>query len=313
MGAEMSDDTTSGTSIAAQHPVVSNRTTLSIATTDGGTFNTIRVPLVPVACWRLNAPGFDFDSSLVLPTFRDQLATLQKIVQANPDCPAALFGHCDPAGTDDLNKTLGDRRAIAIYALVTHQPDLWEYLYSNPQVGDTWGTSALQTILSSLVDGQGNAYYGPDHAIDGSYGRSTTDAVKHFQLDASLHATGQADATTRKALFAAYMDWLCTLDSPSATPFKMNVGDFLGGAGAKEGDLPKMSLQGCSELNPVVDARCVRHRARPSGRDPIGNIIGCACPDIAGAINTALGHHRRRRGTRVTAHRPNELTRPARG
>ena len=44
---------------------------------------------------------------------------------ANEGCPAAIFGHCDPAGSDTLNKTLGDRRAIAIYALVTRQPDLW--------------------------------------------------------------------------------------------------------------------------------------------------------------------------------------------
>jgi hypothetical protein len=248
----MSDDTTNATSFAAQHASASDAASLSFAKTDGGTFNTIRFPLVPVACWRLNSPGFAFDSSMVLPTFREEIATLHKVVDANPGCPAALFGHCDPAGADDLNKTLGDRRAIAIYALLTRQPDLWEYLYSNPQVGDAWGTRAVQTALWNLADPQGNAYYGPDHTIDGDYGSGTTDAVKRFQQDAGQRGSGQADAATRKALFAAYMDWLCTPEVGSATAFKMKVEDFLGGAGAKAGDLPKMSLQGCSELNPVV-------------------------------------------------------------
>ena len=31
------------------------------------------VPLVAIACWRLNDPAFDFDSSFILPSFRDEL------------------------------------------------------------------------------------------------------------------------------------------------------------------------------------------------------------------------------------------------
>jgi hypothetical protein len=243
MGAEMSDDTDTGTSVAEQHPLMPDRTTLSFANTDGSQLNTVRIPVIPVAGWRLNTPGFAFDSSLVAPAFRDEIARLQKIVDANPGCPAALFGHCDPVGSDELNKTLGDRRVIAIYALFTRQPDLWADIYDNPAVGDTWGTRSLQSMLTSLVDGDGNAYYAG--AIDGIYGSGATAAVKHFQPDSGLPATGQADATTRKVLFAAYMDWLCS-------SFRMEPGDFLGGTAAQSGDLPKMSLQGCSEFNPVV-------------------------------------------------------------
>lgn len=245
----MSDDSSSDTSMAAQHAAVPDRTALSFAATESGSkFNTIRLPLIPVACWRLNDPAFAFDSSFVSPNFRGELATLSGVVAANSGCPAALFGHCDPAGSDDLNKTLGDRRAIAIYALLTRQPDLWEYLYSNSQVGDTWDTRMVQCALGSVPDGQGSAYYAG--SVDGKYGPETTDAVNRLQGDKGLSADGKAGKDTRKALFAAYMDWLCTPDG--GAPFSMQVSDFLGGAGAQPGDLPKMSLQSCGKFNPIV-------------------------------------------------------------
>jgi hypothetical protein len=213
----MSDDDDTSTSMAAQH-AVAPRTRFKVAPTDGTTkFNTIRIPLIPVACWRLNDPAFGFDSSFVAPTFRDEIGALSGIVAANPECPATLFGHCDPAGSDAVNKTIGDRRVIAIYALLTRQPDLWEDLYSHPQDGDRWGTHAIQTMLSSLVDGGGTPYY--LGAIDGVAGTGTADAIKQFQgddKDKALTANGRLDAATRKNLFAAYMDWLCT--PPIAVP-----------------------------------------------------------------------------------------------
>jgi outer membrane protein OmpA-like peptidoglycan-associated protein len=272
----MSDDEiTSGTAMAAQHTVFP-RASLKVAPTDTTNFNAIRIPLIPVACWRLNDPGFAFDSSFVAPTFQGEIAQLAALVQANPGCPAALFGHADPAGSDDVNKTISDRRAIATYALLTRQPPLWEYLYSNPVDGDTWGTRAIQVILQMLThpvfDADGNrvppdaSYYGGD--IDGKYGPETQGAVKQFQSDAGLAVDGDAGPQTRKVLFGAYMDMLCTSPAsnappasdpngappsqPTETPFQMQPSDFLGGASAGPGDLPKMSLQGCSRFNPVV-------------------------------------------------------------
>jgi hypothetical protein len=244
------DDAAKGGSFAAQHSTPA-RTPLNVAPTDGSTkFNTIRIPLIPQACWRLNDPGFAFDSSFVSPSFKGELVgadppashphagltTLNAVVTANQGCPAALFAHCDPAGDDALNKTLGDRRGISVYGLLTRQPKLWSYLYDNPQVGDTWDLHMVQTMLAAVVDGQGTPYYGG--AIDGLQGSGAT-------------ADGDPGSKTRELLFGAYMDWLCT-PAGTTTPLRLQPTDFLGGAGAQPGDLPKISLQSCGKLNPVV-------------------------------------------------------------
>jgi hypothetical protein len=243
------DDFTSGAGMAAQHAPAADLS-LRVAPTDGSVrYNTVRIPLVPVACWRLNDPAFAFDSSFVAPTFRDELSKLSGLLAANDGCPAALFGHCDPAGSDALNKTLGDRRAIAIYAVLTRQPALWEDLYDHAAVGDAWGTHAVQSMLASVTDATGAPYYaGP---ISGSYDAGTVAAVQSFQRDSGLSADGKAGPDTRRVLFGAYMDWLCT-PAAGGSPFRMQPSDFLGGAGAQAGDLPKMSLQSCGKLNPIV-------------------------------------------------------------
>jgi outer membrane protein OmpA-like peptidoglycan-associated protein len=239
----------SGNSFAAQHQVAPRRA-LNVAPTDGSTkFNTIRIPLIPVACRRLNDPAFVFDSSFVGPNFKDEIGALAGIIGANEGCPAAIFGHCDPAGSDTLNKSLGDRRAIAIYALVTRQPDLWAWIHDNSQVGDTWDLRMVQTMLGSVPDRAQKPYLSGES--NGVQGADTTDAVKRFQTDAGLAADGDPGSNTRKALYGAYMDWLCTADGGS-TPFRMQPTDFLGGAGASQGDLPKMSLQSCGKYNPIV-------------------------------------------------------------
>jgi hypothetical protein len=260
-------DPHNSTSYGADHAPYPDRR-LKVAPTDGSTkFNTIRIPLVPVACWRLNDPAFGFDSSFIMPDFRRELAGLASIIVAHPGCPAAIFGHCDPVGSDALNKTLSDRRAIAVYALLTRQPALWEDLYAHPAVGDTWGTTALQWMLASVTDADGNPYYAD--GIDGQYGPETAGAVRRFQQDSGLSVDGQAGPSTRKVLFGAYMDWLLTPDdgppanppdpntpAPDAvptTPFRMQATDFLGGTSASQAeDLPLMSLQGCGKFNPVV-------------------------------------------------------------
>ena len=49
-------------SMAAQHPTATSRASLKVAPTDGSVkFNTIRMPMIPSACWRLNHTSFAFE------------------------------------------------------------------------------------------------------------------------------------------------------------------------------------------------------------------------------------------------------------
>lgn len=230
--------------MTAEHPVPRGLP-FYVAPTDKDDVNTIRLPVVPICCWRLNDVAFAFDSSFVGPDFAGELTKLATMVKANPGAPASIFAHADPVGSDDVNKTISDRRAIAVYALLTRQIDQWEELYSKPVDGDKWGTKAIQSMLATVQDGSGNPYYGGD--IDGKYGPETKQAVEAFQTDAGLDVDGDAGPKTRKVLFGAYMDTIC-VDS-SGKRFLMDPkNDFLGG-GADPGG--KMAMQGCSELNPV--------------------------------------------------------------
>ena len=78
-----------GNSFGAQHATPA-RQPLNVAPTDGSSkFNTIRIPLIPVACWRLNDPAFAFDSSFVSPSFKNELSTLSRIVAANREVPGS--------------------------------------------------------------------------------------------------------------------------------------------------------------------------------------------------------------------------------
>jgi hypothetical protein len=242
-------------SVAGRHEGLGTQPAACVAPTEGNAINTIRIPLAPIACWGLADPAFDFDSSFVLPAFAGEVGHLVSLLAApeRKGCPAAIFGHADPTGSDDVNKAISDRRAIAIYALLTRKPAMWEDLYSHPIDGDTWGTRAIQAMLMSLSDSGGAPYYpGP---LDDKYGPKTSAAVERFQGENGLTVDGKAGPNTRGKLFPKYMDLICTPTIPPgadssapATPFQMQAGDFLGGGG----NGGKMALQGCSRFNPVV-------------------------------------------------------------
>jgi len=82
----------------------------------------------------------------------------------------AVFGHADPVGDDEYNKTLSGRRAAAVYGLVTRDVDLWDRLYAQPFSTDDWRTSAVPRMRE---------------------------------------LTGQPVSTPHKEVFAAYMDAIC--------------------------------------------------------------------------------------------------------
>jgi hypothetical protein len=184
-----------------------------VASSTESQFNTVRLPLVSIACWNVEDVRFAFDSSFVdadcapqkknsPEDIRRELKALKKLVTKYPGCPLTLFGHADPVGNDAYNKSLSERRARAIYSLLICKTE-------------------PETALS----------FWKQIATHEKWGKLQSDKMQSF---VGIDSTGDA-------LIKAYMDKLSS-DGPS-----MAKTDFLAqGAGAdRKGD-----FQGCSEFNP---------------------------------------------------------------
>jgi len=213
--------------VAAKHPPTPELKAL-VGPATGSEQNAVRAAIIPVACWRLEDVRFEFDSSFVVPGIESELRNLAKLVKDHPPSsksdgkpgfPLSVFGHADPVSNDDYNKQLSGRRAIAIYALLTRDTNLWEKLFSQPLGNDKWGRKSLETMLdevSPAPPGQTNQ----------------EQAIQH-----------EHNAGKRKELFKKYMDQLC------GPELKLKKEDFLGHGDDAGG---KGDFQGCSEFNPVL-------------------------------------------------------------
>ena len=184
-----------------------------VAPTTEVAFNTIRAFLIPVGCWRVDDVRFAFDSSLVHPDVKTEMALLATLRAKHPGAPLSIFGHADPSGDDDYNKKLSGRRAVAIYALLTRDIDKWEKLQSSPLGNDNWDSKAIQ-MMADEVGSEPSA------------------------------ATGKAG---RAKLFAAYMDAVC-IDA-AGKPYSLKKSDFLAKGANADG---KGDFQGCGEFNPFL-------------------------------------------------------------
>ena len=219
-----------------------------VGPTTADEFNTIGERLIPKGCFRMEDIRFEFDSSFIRPEAKDDMPALADLidrhtlsvpgppVEKTPP-PLTIFGHGDPVGNDDYNKQLSGRRALAFYAMLIRDENIWEKLFTQPFGGDKWGNRQIQTMLGAVGHSPG--------PIDGVMGAQSTDAVKAFQSEKGLAVDGVVGPETRKALYRAYMDVLC---GPRLELDKEK--NFL--ARHKDGDGLKGDVQGCSEFNPVL-------------------------------------------------------------
>lgn len=56
---------------------------------------------------------FDFDSSVVKSSEKSKLAAVVEYIKANPANAVRVEGNCDERGTEEYNRALGERRALA--------------------------------------------------------------------------------------------------------------------------------------------------------------------------------------------------------
>ena len=221
--------------VTAGHVVPSVPQGLVAPTHSSKEHNTIKVPLIPFACWRADDVRFEFESSFVLPEMAEEMKSLKDLIQQHTvkggksgidEKPGlSVFGHADPTGSDDFNKALSGRRAQAVYGMLIRKTELWEDLYSNPLGNDKWEPKAIHRMQTAL-------------------GQPTSD---------------HPSASARKALFKAYMDHVCTARNEDGQPVLDDKGqpivlllkptDFLANGADANG---KGDFQGCGEFNPVL-------------------------------------------------------------
>jgi Putative peptidoglycan binding domain len=217
--------------------------------------NRLRTPLIPKACWKLEESNFEFDSSFVLPLgLTLDTGRLKQLLDAHPKSVLSVFGHADPVGRDEYNKTLSGRRALAVYALLIRRSDIWDDLYRKHDTSgrDKWGLRSIQIMLNQVLPLGRAAELGG--SIDGTMDEPTRQKLREFQTAQGLPQTPFGpppehivDKATFAALAAAYMDKVCTDDD--GTPFQVAKTDFL--ARGEDNNL-KGDVQGCSEFNPLL-------------------------------------------------------------
>lgn len=202
--------------VTAEHSALPVPQNLVAPTHSGQEHNTIKPALIPFACWRANDMRFEFDSSFVLPGIRTEMGALKWLIDKHtlPNDQGAkllpaltVFGHADPTGNDDYNKSLSGRRAAAVYAVLTRRDDIWEDLFkesgkfAQPAKGDQWGLKSIQIMLTACDSSPGRS--------DGQMDGPTKNAIMQFQTANSLNPDGDPGPQTRKKLFLAYMEKIC--------------------------------------------------------------------------------------------------------
>jgi outer membrane protein OmpA-like peptidoglycan-associated protein len=190
---------------------------------------------------------FRFDSAFVEPCLRQVLRQVYDYGQDHPDEKMVIVGHTDLVGSDDYNQKLSERRARSVYAFLTfgtsdaHREAAvkdWNNLRKKPTgalapVSDNWSTREYQYMLQDLGYYTGN--------IDELHGPKTDAAIRAFQTDHSLPATGLLDEATWPVLVENYLaqDALAVPDSQ----FFKNASEGCDGGVLK--------WLGCGEKDPV--------------------------------------------------------------
>ena len=63
---------------------------------------------------------FDYDSSTVKASEKSKLSAVADYLKANAEKAVEVDGHCDEKGTDEYNRSLGERRALSIREELVH-------------------------------------------------------------------------------------------------------------------------------------------------------------------------------------------------
>jgi len=66
------------------------------------------------ATLKANTVHFDFDSATVKSEEKSNVQAVAAHLKGDPSCAIRIEGHCDERGTEEYNRSLGERRALAL-------------------------------------------------------------------------------------------------------------------------------------------------------------------------------------------------------
>ncbi len=64
--------------------------------------------------FKQNTVYFEYDKSELMPSEKAKVDAVAEFLKSNPTFKLKLEGHCDERGTDEYNRSLGERRALSI-------------------------------------------------------------------------------------------------------------------------------------------------------------------------------------------------------
>jgi len=188
-------------------------------------------------CDEIPGARFDFGRSFVLPAALSELGRISEDLQQDDGQQGAIFGHTDLSGIETQNKGLSERRAKALYALLTQDSDLWEKMWKG--AGDTnwfetWGMREVQIMLNALSCTAKDGLPIPE---TGAWDIRTDQAIRKFQRgeypdkpaeQAALNDDGDPGPATRKELFLAYAKKIQRKPVDKARFFPIGASPFMG-------------------------------------------------------------------------------------
>jgi len=87
------------------------RTGTGIAAAERGTFEGM---IKDAQMFRNNTVHFDYDSSVIKQGERGKIESVASYLKTVPANKILIEGHCDERGTEEYNRALGERRALAV-------------------------------------------------------------------------------------------------------------------------------------------------------------------------------------------------------
>ena len=196
-------------------------------------------------CREIPGTHFEFGRSFVRSVALEQLARIAEELTSDDGTKGMIFGHTDLAGPEALNKELSERRAKALWALLTQDADAWEELFSGtadgPNWKEKWDLEEAQHMLNALgvTDDAGNRIN-----ENGVRDDSTKQAIHRFQAgnypdcpaeQAPLATSDTLGKDGRKELFLAYAKRI------SRDPVDKG----------RLGKIGSAAFMGCGEFNPL--------------------------------------------------------------